>query len=385
MWYPRRLTMPTFSTVYPTLPIAAWVRRSLDTTTSALTPILDRGHAESLEDFAALLAPAAAALLPDLARRSQELAQRRFGRAIRLFAPLYLSNECVNVCTYCGFSRTNDIPRITISVEHAAREVELLRARGIGSLLIVAGEHPKFVSNGYVEEVIRAVLPVMPDVAIEIGPLETPDYVPMVAAGCAGLVVYQETYHEPSYRAVHTAGPKKRYHWRMDAPERGYAAGFRRLGIGALYGLHDFRFEALSLAAHADHLRRVCPDVQLAISVPRLRPAAGEFSPDPRHTIGDAEFLQLICALRLFLPEADIIVSTRESAELRDQMVTIGVTTLSAGASTEPGGYSDFDPDAWTPARAQPGEQFHIADERPPRAVAEMIRRRGYLPIWQGA
>ncbi|HEY0137907.1 MAG TPA: 2-iminoacetate synthase ThiH [Nannocystis sp.] len=377
--------MPTFSTVYSTLPIADLVRRSLDTTATDLAPIVRRGHAESLSEFAALLSPAAAADLPALTGLSQALAVRHFGKAIRLFAPLYLSNECVNVCTYCGFSRTNDIPRITITVERAVQEVTLLRARGIASLLLVAGEHPKFVSDGYVEAVIRALLPVMPEVSIEIGPLETPAYVPIVEAGCAGLVVYQETYHEPTYRAVHTAGPKKRYHWRLDAPERGHAAGFRRLGIGALYGLHDFRHEALSLAAHADHLRRACPGVQLAISVPRLRPAAGEFQPDPRFMIGDPEFLQLICALRMFIPDADIIVSTRESADLRDDMVSIGVTTMSAGASTEPGGYSDFDQDAWTPARAQPGEQFHIADERPPQAVAEMIRRRGYLPIWQGA
>ncbi|MCY0987739.1 hypothetical protein OV203_11425 [Nannocystis sp. ILAH1] len=376
--------MSTFSTLYPALPIAELVQLSLATTAATVMKILRRGHAESLEEVAALLSPAAIRAQAAVAERSGELARRRFGRAIRLFAPLYLSNECVNVCTYCGFSRTNQIPRITISFEQAVREVRLLRARGIGSLLIVAGEHPKFVSNGFVEEVIRAVLPIMPDVSIEIGPLESPAYAPMVAAGCAGLVVYQETYHEPSYRAVHTAGPKKRYHWRMDAAERGLAAGFRRLGIGALYGLHDFRFEALSLAAHADHLRSTCPEVQLAISVPRLRPAAGAFQPDPRHVPGDSEFLAIICALRLFLPEADIIVSTRESAELRDRMVSIGVTTMSAGASTEPGGYSDFEQDGWTPARDQPGEQFHIADERPPHAVAEMIRRRGYLPIWQG-
>ncbi|MDC0716398.1 hypothetical protein [Nannocystis bainbridge] len=377
--------MPTFSTVYPTLPIAAWVARSLATTPAELEPILRRGHAESLEEVAALLSPAAIERLPAVAARSGELAQRHFGRSIRLFAPLYLSNECVNVCSYCGFSRTNPIPRITIAGEQAVREVQALRARGIGSLLIVAGEHPKFVSNGYVEAVIRAVLPIMPEVSIEIGPLESQAYVPMVAAGCAGLVVYQETYHEPTYRAVHTAGPKKRYAWRLDAPERGLAGGFRRLGIGALYGLQDFRFEALSLAAHADHLRRTCPEVQLAISLPRLRPAAGAFQPDPQYVPNDEEFLAIVCALRLFLPAADIVVSTRESAPLRDRMVTIGVTTMSAGASTEPGGYSDFAQDEWTPVREQPGEQFHIADERPPRAVAAMIRRRGYLPVWQGA
>jgi 2-iminoacetate synthase len=187
--------MSTFSAVYPSLPIAELVQRSLAATPAALAPILRRGYAESLEEVAVLLSPAAVQELPAVAERSGELAQRQFGRAIRLFSPLYLSNECVNVCTYCGFSRTNQIPRITISVEQAVREVRLLRARGIGSLLIVAGEHPKFVSNGYVEAVIRAVLPIMPDVSIEIGPLESPAYVPMVAAGCAGLVVYQETYH----------------------------------------------------------------------------------------------------------------------------------------------------------------------------------------------
>lgn len=376
--------MDTFSRIYPTLPLAALVDGSLRATEQTLSPILERGEAASLEEFAALLSPAATGRLPALTERARQAAERRFGRRVALFAPLYLSNECVNVCTYCGFSRTNSIPRTTISVEHAAREARMLAERGIDSLLLVAGEHPKFVSNGYVEAVLRAVLPIIPRVSIEIGPLEAPEYVPMVEAGCEGLVVYQETYHEPTYRAVHTMGPKKRYLWRLDAPERGFSAGFRRLGIGALYGLHDFRSEAISLAAHAEHLRRACPGVQLAISLPRLRPAAGGFSPDPAHLMRDDEFVQTICALRLFLPDADLILSTREPAELRDRLVTAGVTTMSAGASTEPGGYSDFDPGEWTPARAQPGEQFHIADERPPRAVADMIRRQGYLPIWRG-
>ncbi len=374
----------SFSDIYKTLPIPALAQQAQDTSTATVDGILARGHAQNLRDFAALISPAAKERLEPLAAQAQKVTQRHFGKVIRLFAPIYLSNECVNICQYCGFSRNNPIPRITLPIEQVVDEVEKLARQGFRSLLLVAGEHPKYVSNGYVEEVIRRCLKIMPSIALELGPLEAEPYRPLVAAGCESLIVYQETYHEPTYKELHTAGPKKRYAWRMDTPERAYAAGFRRLGIGALFGLHDWRSEALSVAAHARHLLQHCWKAQISISIPRMRPAAGGFQPDPALLMDDRSLVQLIAAFRLLLPHAGIVLSTREHPTLRNGLVRLGVTHMSAGASTEPGGYSSFDETSWQQTKAeQPGEQFHIADERSPATIAAMIRSQGYEAVWK--
>ena len=375
--------MPAFSQVLPTLPLDHWIERSRSAKESEALAVLKKGRAHSMEDFAALLSPVAAPHLEALAAQSQKLTRSFFGNTIRLFAPLYLSNECVNICKYCGFSRHNAIPRITLPLAKVEDETKLLAARGFRSLLLVAGEHPKYVSNGYVEECVRRCTAIMPQVALELGPLETADYAPLVAAGAEGLVVYQETYHEPTYRELHTAGPKKHYAWRMDTAERAHAAGFRRLGIGALFGLHDWRLEAISLAAHARHLLKYCWSSYLTVALPRMRPAAGSFEVLSQNELNDRELVQLLCAMRLLLPTAGIVLSTREPAALRDGLCPLGVTHMSAGSSTEPGGYSDFDESQWTPTRAQPGEQFHIADERSPQVIAAMLPSRGLDPVWK--
>ncbi|GHB97061.1 thiamine biosynthesis protein ThiH [Cerasicoccus arenae] len=345
--------------------------------------ILRRGQVRTLEDFAALISPAASERVEQLAGHSQRLTQRFFGKAVRLFAPMYLSNECVNVCKYCGFSRHNDIPRITIPVTKVVEQAERLARQGFRSLLLVAGEHPKWVSNGYVADCIRQTLPIMPAISIELGPLETVEYAPLVDAGAEALLVYQETYYQPTYEELHTAGPKKYFAWRMDTPERGYEAGFRRLGIGALLGLHDWRYEALAVAAHAQFLLRKCWKAQVSVSLPRMRPATGGWQPNPSYGMNDRELVQTICALRMLLPHVGITISTREPPSLRDGIVPLGVTLMSAGASTEPGGYDHFDENQWKPTREQPGEQFHIADERSPSAIAAMIRSHGYEAVWK--
>ena len=326
----------------------ALLERAQSATVAQVDAIIARGQARSLEEFAILLSPAASGRLEEMARLSQRISQRFFGKTIRLFAPIYLSNECVNICRYCGFSRNNPIPRITIPVEQVVEETTKLARQGFRSLLIVAGEHPKYVSNGYVEEVVRRCLPIMPSLSLELGPMETEPYRPLVAAGCENLVVYQETYHQPTYKELHVAGPKKHYHWRMDTPERAYEAGFRRLGIGALLGLHDWRYEALSVAAHARHLNQYCWKAQVSISLPRMRPATGGFQPEARHLMDDRELVQYITALRILLPHTGIVLSTREHPALRNGLVPLGITHMSAGASTEPGGYSHFDESNWT-------------------------------------
>lgn len=336
-----------------------------------------------MAEFSALISPHAGGRIEALARHAQNLTQRHFGKVIKLFAPIYLSNECINICRYCGFSRDNEIPRITIPIEQVEEETRKLATQGFRSLLIVAGEHPKYVSNGYVEECVRRSLPIIPSIAIELGPMKTEAYIPIVEAGCEGLVIYQETYHKPTYKVMHLAGPKKKYGWRLDTPQRAYEAGFRRLGIGALLGLYDWRYEAIATAAHAKHLLRHCWKAQISISVPRLRSASGGFQPDRRLIVSDREFAQYICALRMYLPHVSITLSTRESPDLRNGLVSLGITNMSAGSSTEPGGYSHFDETTWTADRIQPGEQFHIADERSPQEVAEMIRKRGYESVWK--
>jgi 2-iminoacetate synthase len=373
-----------FSEQFPDLPLRELAAVSHTATDAQLDRILAQGHARDLNDFAALLSPVASRRLEELAALSQRITQRHFGKTIRLFAPLYLSNECINTCKYCGFSRNNDIPRVTLDVAEVADEARRLARQGFRSILLVAGEHPKYVSKGYVSEVIEEILPFIPSVALELGPLETAPYRMMVEAGAEGLICYQESYDEHTYRDLHPAGPKKNFFWRMDTPERAYAAGFRRLGIGPLFGLQDWRFEALSTAAHARHLLKHCWKASLSLSLPRMRPAAGGWSPEDAFHMHDRELVQAICAFRLFLPTAAVVVSTREHPGLRNGLVRLGTTSMSAGSSTEPGGYKTYDENTWQQTKpTQEGEQFHIADERSPRTIAEMIREQGYEPVWK--
>ena len=373
--------MERFSEIHDKIAFDSFLERAANATEADVDRIIKQGGARTLYDFATLLSPSAESKLEEMCRLSQRLSQRHFGKTIRMFAPLYLSNECVNVCKYCGFSRHNDIPRITLSIDEVEKEAGMLANQGFRSILLVAGEHPKYVSNGYVKEIVSRLSKLFPSIALELGPLETDSYKPLVDAGCEALIVYQETYHEETYRSLHTAGPKKHYHWRMDTAQRAYHAGFRRLGIGALFGLHDWRREALSVAAHAQYLLRHCWKAQLNISLPRMRPAAGGF--EQVEFLQDHNFVQLITALRLFAPHAGITLSTREPAPLRDGLIPIGITSMSAGSSTEPGGYSNFDETSFTPTKDQEGEQFHIADERPPSEVAATISRLGYEPVWK--
>ena len=377
------------------------VKRSLDTGGAAVRESLVKEKL-SLGDFAALISPAASEVLEALARRSQTLTQQRFGKTIRLFAPLYLSNECINNCKYCGFSRDNAILRVTLSVEEVRREAGALAAEGFRNLLLVAGEHPKFVSNGYMRDCVAALHADWPSVSLEVGPMETEEYRPLVAAGADGLVVYQETYDRAVYDDLHTAGPKKNFDWRLETPERAYAAGFRRLGIGALFGLADWRYEALCVAAHADFLLRHCWKAQVTISLPRLRPCAGEFQPLTHMT--DRELAQLICAFRVMFPDVGIVLSTREQPKLRDGLLPLGITMMSAGSHTEPGGYTGAGKEKihhtergrivelasgaseWAPQENHATNatgQFNIADERSAQEVAELIRRLGYEPVWK--
>ena len=389
----------SFVTEFNDLPLAALVKRSTGASLAAVRESLAKER-RSLADFAHLISPAAGALLEDLGRRSQALTLQRFGRVIRLFAPLYLSNECINNCKYCGFSRDNPILRVTLSPEEVRREARELARQGFRNVLLVAGEHPKFVSNGYLADCIAALHETAPSVSLEVGPMETAEYRPLVAAGADGLVVYQETYDRAVYDEMHTAGPKKNFEWRLATPERAYAAGFRRLGVSPLYGLADWRYEALAVAAHADYLLRHCWKAQVTISLPRLRPCAGEFQPLTH--LSDRELVQLVCAFRIMFPDVGLVLSTRESPKMRDGLFPLGITMISAGSHTEPGGYTGAGREnihqtvrgriigrgasEWADSGGDETNatgQFQIADDRPPQAVAEFIRQLGYEPVWK--
>ncbi len=389
----------SFVAEFNSLPLAALVKRSQSTTLAAARESLTNER-RVLTDFAQLISPVAGSLLEEMGRRSQALTQKRFGKVIRLFAPLYLSNECVNNCKYCGFSRDNPILRVTLSLDEVRREAAELQRQGFRNVLLVAGEHPKFVSNGYLADCVTAVREFAPSVSLEVGPMETAEYQPLVMAGADGLVVYQETYDRPVYDDMHTAGPKKNFDWRLETPERAYAAGFRRLGLGALYGLADWRAEALAVAAHADYLLRNCWKAQITISLPRLRPCAGEFQPLTHMT--DRELVQLLCAFRLMFPDVGLVLSTRESPKLRDGLFPLGVTLISAGSHTEPGGYTGAGRETihqtvrgrivergaseWSGPAAEGVNatgQFQIADERSPEQVAAFLRQIGYEPVWK--
>ena len=357
--------------------------------------VLDQlpGHSRLIRRFATLLAPLDDGRFEQIAQEARELTRQNFGRTMRMFAPLYLSNECINNCRYCGFSRDNPILRVTLTVDEVVAEARHLAAQGFRQVLLVAGEHPKFVTGGYLADCIRALRPHFASISLELGPMETAEYRPLVEAGAEGLVVYQETYDREIYAAMHTAGPKRNFNWRLDCPERAYAAGFRRIGVGALFGLAPWKGEALALAAHIEYLLKHCWQSDLTVSLPRLRPAAGEFVPP--FSLGERELAQLICAFRICFPPVGIVLSTREPAPLRDALASLGVTTMSSGSHTEPGGYTGQGRGALhqtVRGRIVPPDensdeiatgQFEISDERSPAEVAAALRRSGFEPVWK--
>ncbi len=327
----------------------------------------------ALEDLAALLSPAAAPRLEEIAQAAAAATRQRFGRAVRLFAPLYVSNECLSTCTYCGFAKNLPVVRRTLTPAEVETEARVLTGRGFRHLLLVSGEHRVAVSPDYLVEVVDRLAPFVPAISIETQTWSDDTYARLVRAGVEGVVHYQETYDRDRYAEVHLAGWKRDFDRRLESTERAAAAGVRRLGIGALLGLAvDWRADVLAVAAHAAHLLRRYWRTEVTVALPRIKPCASGFQPVV--PVSDAEYVQALAALRLFEPEAGIVLSTREPAALRDGLVRIAVTHMSAGSSTEPGGYSH-------PGEAQ--EQFAVSDERSPAEVATMLAGAGLEPVWK--
>jgi len=364
----------TFSEELARLPLDGLLRVARSAGKGAVDGALDTSPLErTMADFAALLSPAAGDRLEEMARASQELTIARFGRTMHMYAPLYLSNECLTTCAYCGFARELPIARKTLTHEETLAEARWLLRQGFRSILLLTGEHQRLTGVEFLEDRIRRLASEVPALAIEVQVWSEDEYRRLAGVGCDAVVIYQETYHPETYARVHLAGRKRHFEWRLLGPERAARAGMRRVGIGALLGLHDdWRYEALATAAHARFIMKRYWRTQVTVSVPRIRPSASGF--EPRDQITDRDLVQLICALRLLLPDVGIVISARESAQFRDGLFQIGVTHTSAGSHSEPGGYTK-------PKEAT--EQFEVADLRSPAEVAGRLRELGYEPVWE--
>ncbi|MDP2599606.1 MAG: 2-iminoacetate synthase ThiH [Deltaproteobacteria bacterium] len=307
-----------------------------------------------------------------LYEKARHLTVQRFGKTIQLYAPLYLSNECIDTCLYCGFSRPNKIERQTLTAEQVLQEAACLTAQGFKHLLLVAGEHPKKVSVDYLCDIAKQLRPKLALLSIEVAPFEEPDYRKLADAGVDGVVIYQETYDREAYQKVHLGGPKKDYDKRLAHVEAACKAGVRFMGLGCLLGLSPWQEEARRLIEHARYLMKHYWQTQFSISFPRLKQCASGFT--ALCPVSDEELAEMIASIRLALPEVGLVMSTREKPELRDKLLKIGITQMSAGSRTEPGGY--LHPD-------ESGKQFELEDHRPPVEVAAAITHAGYEAVWK--
>ncbi|MFP1917206.1 2-iminoacetate synthase ThiH [Lonsdalea quercina] len=325
------------------------------------------------DDFMALISPAAAGYLEPLAQRAQHLTRQRFGNTVGFYVPLYLSNLCANDCTYCGFSMSNRIKRKILNDDEIQQECRAIRQLGFDQLLLVAGEHQGKVGMDYFRRVLPQIRPHFSALMMEVQPLATEDYAELKALGLDGVMVYQETYHAPTYARHHLRGRKQDFAWRLDTPDRLGAAGIDKIGLGALIGLSDsWRVDCYMVAEHLLDLQQRHWQSRFSLSFPRLRPCAGGIK--PASLMDEAQLMQTICAFRLLAPDVELSLSTRESPFFRDHMVPIAINSVSAFSKTQPGGYADNHPEL---------EQFAPHDARRPEAVADAMTRAGLQPVWK--
>lgn len=327
---------------------------------------------QGYEDFKALISPAAMPFLEQMAQLSQRETQKRFGKTIQLYAPLYLSNECQNICTYCGFSLDNKIPRKTLSILELLQEIAAVKAMGYQHVLLVTGEAQQQVGIDYFEKILPVVKDHFAHIAMEVQPLDEKDYLTLRALGVNTILVYQETYHQEDYRLHHPKGKKSNFNYRLETPDRIGRAGIHKIGLGSLLGLDDWRTDSAFTALHLQYLEKHYWQSKFSISFPRLRPHVGGL--EPKTVISDAELVQLICAWRIFNHDVELSMSTRESKTFRDHIVKLGITSISAGSKTNPGGYA---------VEPQSLEQFEIDDNRSPAEIVAMIKSAGYDPVWK--
>lgn len=327
----------------------------------------------SIDDFMALISPAATPYLEQMARLSQKYTQERFGKTVSLYIPMYVSNACTNHCVYCGFNHNNPLERVTLTLEQVKAECEAIRRLGpFENLLIVSGEFPALNGPDYLEKVLKVARPYFNNLTIEVMPLKERDYYRLTKSGLNGVVCFQETYNEKAYKKYHPKGMKSIFEWRVNGFDRMGLAGVHKIGMGVLIGLEDWRTDVTMMARHLQYLRKTYWKTRYSINFPRMCPAEGGYEPNVVMT--DKELAQLTFAFRIFDHDVDISYSTREKPAFRRNMMKLGVTSMSAGSKTEPGGYCST-PDAL--------EQFEVSDDRTPHEVVKEIRSLGYEAVWK--
>jgi 2-iminoacetate synthase len=325
---------------------------------------------KNLDDFLNLLSPAASGELELMAVMTRSLTQKRFGKTIQLYAPLYLSNECQNICTYCGFSLDNQLKRKTLSDTELMIEASVLKSMGVNHVLLVSGEANKIVGVPYFQNAVRKLKPHFSNISIEVQPLMEEEYKLLHEEGVHSVLVYQETYHQDVYREYHPKGKKSNFHFRLETPDRIGRAGIHKIGLGVLLGLEDWRVDSFFNALHIDYLQKQYWKSKFSVSFPRLRPAEGII--EPNFIMEDRDLLQLICAYRIWNEDLEISISTRENEVFRNNIVSLGATAMSAGSKTNPGGYA---------VDKESLEQFETSDERSMEEIKTMIRKAGYDPV----
>ncbi len=328
-----------------------------------------------IKEFARLLSGEAESSLEELAQRARELTLSNFGRTIQLYTPIYLSNYCDNSCLYCGFNINNKIERRALAPEEVEKEARFISSTGLRHILILTGESRSMSPVSYIKDCVRILRKYFSSISIEVYPLTEGEYSELICEGVDGLTIYQEAYDEDIYSNMHPLGPKNDYRFRLDAPERGAKSGMRSVNIGALLGLGDWRKEAFLLGLHAKYLQDRFPDVEISVSLPRIRPQVSGFKAD--YEVNDKNLVQIILALRLFLPRLGITLSTRKRPELRENLIPLGITRMSATSTTRVGGHTighEDDDCAF---------QFEISDSRSVEEIKTMLDRNGYQTVFK--
>ncbi len=328
----------------------------------------------SMDDFMALVSPAAETYLREMAARSYSTTRRRFGNTIQLYVPLYLANMCQNQCVYCGFNAANKIHRSVLTPQQIHAEAQAIKRDPFRHILLVTGEAPRHSGVKYIGDAMDIMKEYFEQISIEVQPLEEDEYRYLMDRGLHSVYVYQETYNRLRYPAYHLGGRKADYRYRLETGDRLGAAGVYKIGLGNLIGLEDWRTEAFFTALHLRYLENKFWRTKYSIAFPRLRPHAGEEGFNPDHPASESNLTQLICAYRLLSEDAELSLSTRESAAYRDKVMPFGLTVISAGSKTTPGGYANPSPEL---------EQWSINDCRCPQDVAAAVRANGLEPVWK--
>ena len=328
---------------------------------------------QSENQLLALLSPSAEDYLEDMAQQAHRLTVMNFGKTIQLYTPMYLSNYCDNQCAYCGFNAANPLTRKKLSLEEVEKEAAFISSSGLEHILILTGDSRENSPIGYIKDCLKILKKYFTSISIEIYSLSEDEYQELAGEGVDGLTLYQETYNETVYDRLHISGPKKDYLFRLDAPERAAGARMRNVNIGVLLGLGNWRQDAFFLGLHAKYLQDKFPNLEIGASIPRLRPHAGNFK--ILNTINDKNMAQIIMALRIFLPRLGITLSTREGSRLRENLLPLGITRMSAGSSTRVGGHTIESPEEFNL------EQFEISDTRSVREITDMLAIKGYQAV----